>query len=105
MFYDRFSMGNVLQTEQLDGIHQQRFVIQPNSVRPGVYPDFYPLIPTASQLQAYLQTQTVYRVDPNLQTPYMMQAAVSLERQITKTATVSVNYIARADCTRLPPST
>ncbi len=93
MFYDRFSMNNVLMAEQLDGVHQQRYVIQATPVNPTSYPDFYPLIPTAAQLQGFLQTQAVYHVDPNLRAPYMVQGAVSIERQITKASTVSVNYV------------
>jgi hypothetical protein len=36
---------------------------------------------------------TVYRISPDLRTPYTIQSAVSIERQVTKAATVSVTYL------------
>ncbi len=95
IFYDRFRMDNVLTTRQLDGTHQLRFVITPDPSNPAtVYPDFYPNIPTLAELQAFQAVQSVYAVTPSLRTPYIVQAAVTVERQVTKTSTVAVNYIA-----------
>ena len=95
MFYDRFRMDNVLTAEQLDGVHQQPFVVNAsaNNAAALTLLDMYPVLPSINSLLAFQQSQSVYRIDPNLHTPYMMQAAVTLERQITKTATVAVNYI------------
>ncbi len=118
MFYDRFPMGTVLRAETLNGIFQQQYRVQyiydpVNNVytNPGAI-DFYAnlpsacrvpsptygsecvaALPTQAALQGNLQQATTYTIDPKLRTPYMVQAAVSLERQLTKTATVSVNYV------------
>jgi hypothetical protein len=35
----------------------------------------------------------VYRIDPRLHAPYTLQSAISLERQLTKAATLSVTYL------------
>jgi hypothetical protein len=86
IFYDRFSYDYILQAERYNGITQQQYVV--------ANPNFYPLIPTPAQL-AMLATNspTTYQVQSNLHVPYTMEAAFSVERQITKSATVSVTYL------------
>ena len=36
---------------------------------------------------------TMYQISSNLRAPYTMQSAASIERQVTKNATVSVTYL------------
>jgi hypothetical protein len=36
---------------------------------------------------------TIYQIDPNLRSPYTMQTAVSVERQLTKSANLAVSYL------------
>ncbi len=86
IFYDRFSYDYILQAERYNGITQQQYVV--------ANPNFYPLIPTPAQL-ATLATNspTTYQVQNNLHVPYTMEAAFSVERQVTKNATVSVTYL------------
>ncbi len=83
LFYDRFNDSFVLNANRMNGITQQQYVVPT--------PDFYPLIPDVSTLTA--ETQSVYKISPNLHAPYVMQAAASLERQVTKIANVSVSYL------------
>jgi hypothetical protein len=86
VFYDRFQQGQILEAERLNGITQKEYVVP----SPGFFPD----IPSVSQLAAQSVSQnTVYRLDPNLHAPYMIQSAVGLERQIAKNSTVSVTYL------------
>jgi len=86
VFYDRFQNTQILQAERLNGITQQEYVVPS--------PDFFPDIPSISQLAALSVAQnTVYRIDPNLRAPYMIQSAVGLERQVAKNSTVSVTYL------------
>ena len=91
VFYDRFQEGQVLEAERLNGITQQQFIVPS--------PDFFPNIPSISTLAALAASQgavsqnTVYRIDPNLHAPYMVQSAVGLERQVAKNSTVSVTYL------------
>jgi len=52
------------------------------------------LIPTPAQLSKLSTTSpTLYQVQSNLHVPYTMEAAFSVERQLTKNATVSVTYL------------
>ena len=85
MFYNRFSEGLVLQAERLDGVSQQQFIVDS--------PDFF--LDDVPPVESLTDTElpTVYRIDPNLRSPYVLQTAVSLERQVSKDVTLSVNYV------------
>jgi hypothetical protein len=88
IFYDRFEAGQVLQAERLNGVNQTQYVV--------TNPDFFPIIPSISELKQLALNQsapTVYQIDPNLRAPYTIQSAVGLERQLSKSATVSVTYL------------
>ena len=83
LFYDRFGEDLVLNANRMNGVTQQQYLVSA--------PDFYPLLPDLSSLTP--QTQTIYQISPNLRAPYIMQTAVSLERQVTKNANVTVSYL------------
>jgi hypothetical protein len=86
IFYDRFSYNYLLQAERLNGVTQQQYTV--------TQPDFYPRIPPPSELSKLAtNSPTIYQVSPNLRIPYTMEAAFSVERQVTKNATVSVTYL------------
>ena len=86
IFYDRFSYDYVLEAERLNGSTQQQYVVS--------NPDFYPIIPSIPVLQQLSKTSpTLYQIAPNLQPPSIYQAAVSVERQLTKSATLTVTYL------------
>jgi hypothetical protein len=84
MFYDRFALGNTLTALRYNGIVQQQFVI-PN-------PDFYPNLPTAAALAGYQTSQTVHEISSHLRAPYILQSAVTLERQLPHNTTLAVTY-------------
>ena len=84
IFYDRFTYDLDLQQERLNGITEQSTLAQS--------PDFYPNIPTPGTVQA-TQSPTIYQVNPNLRSPSTMQTAASVERQLSKSATVAVTYL------------
>jgi hypothetical protein len=84
IFYDRFSYDLVLQQQRLNGVTQQQFVVS--------NPAFYlGNIPAPSALPQ--SAPTLYQTNPNLRTPYTMQTGLSLERQLTKSANLSVTYL------------
>lgn len=86
IFYDRFDAGNILQAEQLNGINQQQYVV--NS------PDFLPpVIPSIATLAGSATYPTIYQIAPNYQSPYVIESAIGLERQITRNIKTSVTYI------------
>jgi hypothetical protein len=90
IFYDRFAENYVLQQQLANGFIQQQYLIanpvffNPNQVILPTDPSF-PATATSSQ--------TVYVKNPNLRTPYTMQTGVTLERQLTKFANLSVTYL------------
>jgi len=88
IFYDRFGYNLVEQATLLNGVTQQKAVV-PNpqffSSDPSAWPSFSSLTATGSP--------TIYQVSPNLTSPYTIQAAASIERQITKAATLSLTYL------------
>lgn len=86
IFYDRFSYDYLLQAERYNGTTQQQYVV--------ANPDFYPRIPSPAELaQLATNSPTMYQVQSNLHVPYTMEAAVSVERQVAKNATLSVTYL------------
>ena len=84
VFYDRFALANLLTTQRYNGIVQQQYVI--------TNPEFYPVIPAISSLAGNQSSQVIQRLDANLRAPYVMQTAVSLERQLPKKTTLAVTY-------------
>jgi len=88
MFYDRFGADSVLQQQLQNGIIQQQFLVQnPTFFNPTQ------AVPPSQFQSSTTSPQTVYKVNPNLRTPYTMQTGVTLERQLTKTANLSVTYL------------
>jgi hypothetical protein len=83
MFYDRFSEGNVLTAERYNGILQQQYTV--------TNPTFYPNIPPPSGLSAV--NQTVEEIAKNLRAPYILQSAITVERQLPANTTVSLSYL------------
>ena len=85
LFYDRFGQNLILNAERFNGVRQQQFVVSD--------PDFYPLVPSLSELQLAARPQTTRRIAEDLNSPYSMQSALSLERQLPFNFTLSTSYI------------
>jgi hypothetical protein len=84
MFYDRFVLANTLTAERYDGITQQQYFV--------TNPNFYPLVPPVGSLPGPLPSSTIQKVSPDLRAPYLMQSAVSFERQLPFNTTMAVTY-------------
>ncbi len=82
LFYDRFSENLVLNTDLFNGMTQKKYVVASPS---------YPIPPAVDTLPA--STQSIYQIASGLHSPYIMQTAFSLERQLTKIANVTVSYL------------
>jgi Carboxypeptidase regulatory-like domain len=97
MFYDRFTSDLVMQAQRVNGLNQAQLVISnpaycPNSS--GLTCLSLPTQPCASaNSQPNPNACSKYRIDPNLRAPYIMQTGVSLERQLTKSANLTVTYL------------
>jgi hypothetical protein len=88
VFYDRFSLTNVITTEQENGTNQTIFKIPGSSLTAGCTPTNQTDCGTGTAA-----TQTTYALSPSLRSSYTMQAAIGLDEQLGKIGTVSVNYI------------
>jgi len=91
IFYDRFQSTQILQVERLNGITQQQFIIANPTCYPGLD---MPLTTSVSNCGSVTSgTSTIYQASPRLHAPYTLQGAVSGERQLTKSATLSLTYL------------
>ncbi|MBV9480423.1 MAG: carboxypeptidase regulatory-like domain-containing protein [Acidobacteria bacterium] len=89
MFYSRFKPDYILQANRLNGVTQQQYIVSsPNT-------SFYPNVPSVSTLETLgaASFPTTYRLASNLHSPYIIQSAITVERQITKSAKVAVSYL------------
>ena len=96
MFYDRFMQEQVLNAERLNGITQQRYILSCAQDQAACNQFFqnYPALPTVAQLKQLSATvSTIYQINPDLRAPYVIQSAVSVERQITKSSNVTISYL------------
>jgi hypothetical protein len=81
-FYDRFDSSYILQAERQNGVTQQQYIVnQPGS---GLTPP---------SLSGAAIIPTIYSVASHLHAPLTMEAAVGVDQQVTKNATVSVTYV------------
>jgi hypothetical protein len=91
IFYDRFQVANLLQAERLNGITQEQFVVTNPTCYPGL--DAPLTTPIANCGPPPAIASTTYQISPTLHAPYTVQSAISVERQVTKSATLTVNYL------------
>ncbi|HEV1285676.1 MAG TPA: TonB-dependent receptor, partial [Bryobacteraceae bacterium] len=84
MFYDRVPLNMTLTADRYNGQAIEAYVV--------TNPLFYPNIPSISQLNGSLAPQVHYEKDSNLHAPYLMQSAITLERQLPASTTLSVTY-------------
>ena len=86
IFYERFDDDEMIQANRLNGINQLTYIVN--------NPLFYPAVPPLSTLAASNQAlPTIYRISPHLRSPYDMNFAASVERQVTRDATASLTYL------------
>ena len=89
IFYDRFAENNVLQALRFNGVSQLNYQLTSTN-----FPlNYYPNVPPPSSLAGGLLQQNLYRIDPTVQAPAMMQAAISVERALPKRTSLSVNFV------------
>jgi len=84
IFYDRFGLGNTLSARRFNGLVQQQYVV-PN-------PDFFPNVPSPAMLAGFQSTQVTQEVSAQMRAPYILQSAVSVERQLPGNTTMAVTY-------------
>lgn len=95
LFYDRFNSNLTLQANRFDGVNQQRFIVEdPDILDDVVFTlDAVSNVPTVEQLSDFEQQQTTRIVSPELKSPYTSQFAISIERELPLSTTVSATYL------------
>jgi hypothetical protein len=94
MFYDRFSQNLIMQAERFNGVNQQQFIIDGNAgANQAILNKAFASYPTLPPLTGATSATSVDTIDPALRTPYTIQFAGSVERQITKSATLTGTYL------------
>ena len=90
MFYDRFGEQNVLTAERYNGILQQQYVITQSAANPI---PFDPNVIGNPGLSLIQSPQTIREIDSHLRAPYIVQEALTVERQLPKNSTLSFSYV------------
>lgn len=84
VFYTRFALANTITAMRDNGVVQQQYTLTD--------PDFFPSLPSAAALAGAQSSQIVEQVSPQLHTPYIIQSAVTLERQLPAHTTLALTY-------------
>lgn len=84
LFYQRFEIASFLTLERFNGVTQQQYV--------ATNPDFFPTVPQVASLTASSQ-QAIENLGRNLRAPYLMQTALSVERQLPAHTTMALTYV------------
>lgn len=87
IFYDRFTLTNVITTEQENGLNQTLYTITDPT------PGCTSLATCSTSGTANPGGQTTYTISPRIHSPYLMQAAIGIDEQLGKIGTVSINYL------------
>lgn len=94
LFYDRFAENLTLQANRFNGTTAQQFVVSnPNILVPDVPASSFPAAPSAAQLATLANPQTVIRKAIDIQSPYLIQSAISIEQRLPSKTTLSVTFI------------
>ena len=87
IFYDRFTLGNILTTNQENGSAQ----VISTYVNPGA--GCQPGATTGCSTGLAATRNTIYTLSPNLRSSYNMQGGIGVDQQVSRAATVSLNYL------------
>ncbi|HEX8175819.1 MAG TPA: carboxypeptidase regulatory-like domain-containing protein [Pyrinomonadaceae bacterium] len=89
LFYDRFNENIVVTASRYNGITQRQFVLSDPAVL-----DLFPAVPSFESVAANTSfPPLIRRIGVALRVPYMIQSALSLERQLPLKTTVTLTYI------------
>ena len=86
-FYDRVGENLTLTANRLDGTSQQQYIV----TDPAVLNSF-PNVPSIATITSFATPNTIYQLEKNLEAPYTMQSALSVERALPHNFTMSVTY-------------
>lgn len=89
IFYERFQAPQILQANRLNGVTQQQFIVD----NPTCFPGLDVALSSFTNCGTVAGKSNIYQISPRLHAPYTLQGALGVERQITKSATLSVIYL------------
>jgi hypothetical protein len=95
--YDRFGDDLVLRSLRFDGVREQQYIVTDPTVLDALtFGEGQSVsgVPTAATLASFAVPQTTWRVAPNLDAPYNVQASLGVERQLPRNFTLSANLLA-----------
>lgn len=96
IFYDRFDLTDVIQTQRQNGINQVTQIFRaaqnPNGTTAALPTGCGPGN-TAACGTGTPASQTIYQLGPNLRSAYNMQTALGVDQQLGKRSTLSLNYL------------
>ncbi len=84
IFYSRFGLSDSVTALRYNGIVQQQYVI--------TNPAFFPNVPSIDSLGVSPSIQSMSEVDSHFHAPYLMQAIVTVERQLKPNTTLAAAY-------------
>lgn len=101
VFYDRFGESLILQARRFNGINQQQFVVTDATAAGQAILNQIVFtnsggatnIPSIQSLAGFAQSQTTRTIARDLQSPYTMQTALSVERQLPFKTTFSATFV------------
>ncbi len=82
MFYDRVNESLIERAFLLNGVNQLSYTV--------TNPDTFPVAPSIANLSP--AQNSIYRLDPNLRSSYLLQSAIGVERQLPRNTTVALTY-------------
>ncbi|HTJ29181.1 MAG TPA: carboxypeptidase regulatory-like domain-containing protein [Acidobacteriaceae bacterium] len=91
LFYTRFASTNVLQAERQNGVTQNTVVINSPIFNPDGCADASDLQQCAGGDEAST-APTIYRIDPELRSPYIFIAGAGVDKPLGRHGAVSANY-------------
>lgn len=84
MFYDRFALANTLAAMRFNGQNQRRYVV--------ANPEFFPNVPSPASLGVAAAPQSIEEISSSLRAPYLMQSAITVERQLPANTAIAATY-------------
>jgi Carboxypeptidase regulatory-like domain/TonB dependent receptor len=88
IFFERINDNLTLQSERFNGINQQQYVVTNSPILAT-----FPFIPSIEALNVFALPQTLRRKETDLRSPYLMQSAISYDRQLPFKSTISLSFI------------
>ena len=85
IFYQRFDIVNLLTAQRYDGSAQRQYII--------TQPDSFPAIPPVSALAGFRSQQATEQLASQLRAPYLIESALSIERQLPARTTAALTYV------------